>query len=238
MRQYITANTMLVEKKGLEAEQIPNNMNFVLCSNENILKIIEHDRRFVVPTMIDKRQSREYYDALVEDFANSDFPQEIFNYFKHRVASNPTFINTHTTIPTSEAKEEIMENVLCSIRIWIRDEIIISCQSLKLTLKRLYEKYKAHCKLNNVTPLGPKRLSQILLDLGYKSKKTRVDNEQGLYYCLDSAELFEKFKAKRWINESEEEMRAAQDLTRPNLGLEEATNLADDGWAQDLEFHE
>jgi predicted RNA-binding protein associated with RNAse of E/G family len=59
------ANTIDIERKGKDKLSVPNTVSFMINTNNyQAIKLSPDDRRFFIPDMVNKKESKDYYKLL------------------------------------------------------------------------------------------------------------------------------------------------------------------------------
>lgn len=208
LKAKITAETTLINKKGINQYRVMDYTRFIFCSNNpNPLPIFNGDRRF---TAFDvnpiHRNDPEYFSVLVRAM-NDERVQKAFFLHLKKVETYQTPNEFSVNRPITEAYRNIKQLNAPSIYKWLLS-MLNSNEPMTEPIKarRLYNKYKDWCSEHErgdsviSETLFGKRMKEILYAeledseylMGAVGSYTR--SNEGVLYRIDQDKLREGFK--------------------------------------------
>ena len=119
LKDIITRDTEIIEFKGKDKYLLNDYKNYILTTNnENVLKIENTDRRFVMIECPEEKKEKKWYDDLGAFRKDKDALTHLFNYFKSKDISK---FRVTDIVVTDYKKHLIMNNLPAYFRM-IKDE--------------------------------------------------------------------------------------------------------------------
>jgi hypothetical protein len=228
LKDFITEETISIEKKGKDPIILDNYCNFIGDTNNwNILDILPTDRRFVwLECNNEFVGNKEYFDELADECKNEEALSS-FYYYLNEVVSDED-VNFQKTRPITAIHKKLQRvNLSNPIKFLIHlndTEIIYKKYQGKyfmvINLGFLYEQYKTFCATNKYEAF---QLDQ------FESKITEnIDNgiKKG---------LFHKTKVFRFYKEEFEAFITGFNKLEDLEDMTEELNVSDDVFIEDNE---
>lgn len=120
LKERITGRTISIERKGLDKIQMPNYIHLIMTSNnERVVPAGDHERRFFVLRVGDKRrQDSDYFKKILEDQRNGG----VANLLYHLMSLDLTDYDVTAFPRTSELREQQEHNLALEIK-WLLDKL-------------------------------------------------------------------------------------------------------------------
>jgi hypothetical protein len=150
LKYYITEDTLDIEMKFKEIDNVPNIVSFMIITNNyNAIKLTPDDHRhFFMPDAVYKPASNDYY-ALLLQYTNDPIVGEAFYmHCKEIVSNNPKF-NEFVKPDTKTFKDTISDNVSSTYK-FIRETYIMNHLGIDMKFKDLYTEYLDFCSNHSI----------------------------------------------------------------------------------------
>lgn len=173
LKSVTTNSKILLEKKGVDAENVNNPLNYVFLSNERDILRIEGkgDRRYIPIHLTSDKQSKQYYDKLAKEMNNKESIKHFFHYI---MSFDITNFDPQQKPMTKELKRcqinytpnivSFLKSVLESMKLY----------EYHLTNKEFYKLYIQFCKDNqlerNISQAKFSRLLTKYLDVEFRKR--------------------------------------------------------------------
>jgi hypothetical protein len=200
LKALITDDTMMVERKGLDAEQQNNYMALFMATNEDFaVPATEDERRYCVLDVSDKyRNVKSYFDPL---YAHIEKPETVAAFLHAMLNRNVEGWNP-SKIPETKGLQDQRLHSLDSVGKWLVDSIgngsfVPSAEPHEPRgwaeterVKVLIASYVAYCKDRSVSSYDRKTDTALGLVLGKVFRKSR--DTKGVTYKLGTLEQAEQ----------------------------------------------
>jgi hypothetical protein len=136
LKDIITRESEIIEFKGKDKFELNDYKNYILTTNnENVLKIENTDRRYVMIECPEEQKPKKWYDDLGAFKKDKTALTHLFNYFKSNDISK---FRVTDIVMTDYKKHLIMNNLPAYFRI-IKDEYA-DIEGVNITIEDFYKK--------------------------------------------------------------------------------------------------
>lgn len=185
LKDIITAKTILINKKCVEAYEVNNCNNFLFTTNSyNMVKIEKDDRRISLISCVEKPFDQEVYDELREKLKDHDTMATLFDFFKNYKLSKIF------KVLVTEQKKDLQKTYMpsCIKYIYKHHEYLKGLGRMSST--QLFDKVKLYEGVLKITDVSStKDLNLKLFKIGIMPKKI-----QGVMIYKFNDEFIEKLK--------------------------------------------
>ena len=185
LKSVITENRIDVNQKCMPVRTVQNVCNLIILSNHSTpVKIESGDRRYVVSETNDKYKGNfKHFEKLCDSF-DEVFYENLYTYFMKRDISkfNPRII------PSSEAKEDIINASKSSYELFIQDRINEFVNGYDCT--ESFGDYQNWAKLNGFMSCNVKTYG---LNVKKFCERTRISTELGRIWVYQLKESMKKY---------------------------------------------
>lgn len=144
MKNLITENKQIVEKKGVDPFEIDDYNNYLFFSNNsNPVKISGRDRRYMINTCSNKYVGNKKYFIELSDLLNQELADHLFSYLLQYKCFSLR------DIPNTDARTEQKINSLSAVNKWLYHkafDIVETTEDIKMSSEQIYNIYKEHCE--------------------------------------------------------------------------------------------
>ncbi len=204
LKMLATNDTIVMEQKGREAQQIKNYSKLIMCSNEvnNFVKIDPEENRYAVIEV----KTIENYDVDFQEKIIAEIPA-FLHYLCHRKLhyENKSRLYFDPSVYNTEALEHIKERTQSGLVRLVKD--VVSEQFYKQKKQTLLlsrnQIFRLVSDTNNKYKISPKDISDCMHDMGYKTVATT-----SCTIMISESQITEKAKpykitAEEWMSQSE-----------------------------------
>ncbi|MCS7317997.1 MAG: hypothetical protein NZZ41_06820, partial [Candidatus Dojkabacteria bacterium] len=123
---------------------VPNTVSFIINTNNySALKLSPDDRRFFMPDIVNKKESKEYYKVLYKYTNDPIVGEAFYMHCKEIVNNNPNFDEFDRPI-TKKFIDNIVDSVPSTYK-FIRETYIMNGLGIDMKFKDLYTDYIEFC---------------------------------------------------------------------------------------------
>lgn len=176
LKHWLTeANTIDIENKGKDKITVPNTVSFMINTNNyQAIKLLPDDRRFFIPDIVCKKESKDYYKLLYQYVTDPIVREAFFMNCREIVDNNPQFDEFDR--PVTNKFISSMVDSLPSTYQFIKEMFILNNVGINMKFKDLYTDYIEYCMHQSKRPLNKQAFKDELLNIGinfmHYSKKT------------------------------------------------------------------
>jgi phage/plasmid-associated DNA primase len=198
LKRQITADTIMIERKGVDAVEQQSLNNYILLSNNDAIQDDDGRRYFILPINTKHTGDKVYFDKLYNQCFNKEVGHAFYCYLLEIDITN----FDPQSYPMTSAKLDSMSKRLDGAYKFLRDEYIlpkISKGLNQVTVKELYTQYEEY-SVHKFKPKGKIEFNKSLENVGIRHK-----NSNGAFrYHTSLKELLEISQRFHWIHELDE----------------------------------
>ena len=179
IKNTITEPRINIERKGVDAYSINNLARYIILSNEmNPVKITANDRRFMVISCNEQKESAEYFSRMINQMQSDEFQDEFYTHYMNMDLSdfNPR------VIPETQSKKDMkLLNV---------DNVYLFCAHLinsgvdKVRADKIYNVYRDWCSEKKAYSRKEQTLKKMVAKVLKKARR-QVDGSRAYYYIIE-----------------------------------------------------
>ena len=202
MKNNITCETLIIEKKGIDAFPLKDFGRYFIFSNgKTPVKIELHDRRFVVFNCAnDVKNNYQYFKKLIKAFNNKSLVRTFYDYL---MGINLDDFDPTNDRPKTEIYEELQRVNIPIIARFFEDKFYHKSSVVKFTGKQFYsefDKYYTTCGYNITHKPSITSFGREVKKYGGIEKRRSC---KGVVYAIDPGELGKDLKEKGYIENLE-----------------------------------
>jgi hypothetical protein len=194
----LTSSTANYESKGIDAWVGKNLNNIIINSNVDAIKDDGGRRIFILDLNTKRKGDLSYWKSLYDDCFNNQVGEAFYNYLYDEI----DLTNYHDQdFPETQSKKDAIVKRLCPVHLFIKEEYVLKKQSLKTSLKLLYDEYVSFCTRYDKKPCSKIDMNKTLDEISISSKKSGNENNKFVYsyeYLLNIA------NKNKWIHSTDE----------------------------------
>ncbi|MEM5804009.1 MAG: DUF5906 domain-containing protein, partial [Candidatus Aenigmatarchaeota archaeon] len=165
LKHCLTGNTIDIERKFKDKLKVPNTVSFIINTNNySALKLSPDDRRFFMPDIVDKKESKEYYKVLYKYTNDPIVGEAFYMHCKEIVNNNPNFDEFDRPI-TKKFRDNIVDSVPSTYK-FIRETYIMKYLGIDMKFKDLYTYYIGFCANHSKKALNKQAFKNELIKIG------------------------------------------------------------------------
>lgn len=165
LNQCLTGNTIDIEKKHIDKIKVRNTVSFIIHTNNyTALKLSPNDRRFFMPDIVNKKESKEYYKMLYQYTNDPIVGEAFYMHCKEIVNNNPNFDDYDRPI-TKKFRDNIVDGVPPTYK-FIRETYIMNYLGIDMKFKDLYTDYIGFCANHSMKALNKHAFKDELINIG------------------------------------------------------------------------
>jgi hypothetical protein len=131
-----------------ENSTVPNTVSFIINTNNySALKLSPDDRRFFIPDIVNKKESKEYYNLLYQYTHDPIVGEAFYMNCREIVNKNLNFDEFDRPI-TKKFRDNIVDSVPSTYK-FIRETYIMNDLGIDMKFKDLYTDYIGFCESFN-----------------------------------------------------------------------------------------
>lgn len=192
LKDVITDDDVRVNEKYRSEYQIKNWCHIIACSNdERALKLSDEDRRWLVPRIVERTQSLEFWSKFYRWLEKED-GLRIIAYWAHEFLKNNKPVYKGEIAPDTERKSEIKESTMSEGQLLVKDKLSYlwnhhseNKEKFVIRINDLRELIKAnvHNGKEVQTLEKPQTIKKLAKSMGYMISDQRI-------YCCSFTDSF------------------------------------------------
>ena len=205
LKQLATNSTVFINEKHTKARNEPNNMNIMIFTNNNAVRIESDDRRYFVLDVSNEKVGDVKYFNPLQEYIKNDMVGELFYWECIDYAEKHSDFREQN-MPVTQNKYDLINSNLDPLYQFIKENYLkrytgIACE-VSIPFGKFYTEYEIYCanKKKNAHPRNSMKvkLGEVKINIIPGSGNKR------LIEPISYEDLYNSFDKKKWIHELDE----------------------------------
>lgn len=195
LKGLITEPTFICRNMYELGYECQNTFNIIISSNNDSINLsLNNNSRYVVLDISEHRiGDTEYFNELTKALNNDDVKRSFYQYMLERFKTLNKW--NEDIIPQTTSRDSKIIEALPTFYKYIKEQYILTETDLNVKTDEFFIEYRLHTKDKTST----QKLGRYIKALDISP--TKLSKNAGYKYMKSSKDLYDIFKAKKWIDE-------------------------------------
>jgi hypothetical protein len=195
LKRQITSKTIMIERKGKDAEEQTNLNNYILLSNNDAIQDDDGRRYFILDISTSKLGDDIYWSELHDNILTKEVGEAFYAYLYEIDLKG----FRSQSYPITQSKKDSYVKRLDVVHKFLKDSYVLSTLCIdKVKVVDLYDEFIEYCNRNDISKIKTKiDFNNSLKNIGINSYKSNGSN----YYKVSISELKAISNKFHWIHD-------------------------------------
>ena len=224
LKRQITSKTIMIERKGKDAEEQPNLNNYVILSNNDAIQDDDGRRYFILDVSTSKLGDSAYWTNLHDNILTKEVGEAFYSYLCEVDLTG----YKAQSYPITQSKKDSFVKRLDIVHKFLKDNYVLAEQPIeKIKVADLYEEFITYCNKHDISKIKTKiDFNTSLKNIGINYFKSNGSN----FYKATLNELKTMSNKYHWIHDLDDvQTTIVKPIIKVNKSISKSTQQLDIG---------